>query len=148
MQCNGIHSSHTQKSMSRLPALPNSLSPTWKVTVMTSSLWSSSWKHSRPWAGSCILWPSTACNRPAAANNMVVEKNMLPSKQQYLEDRELRRVCSVAVPVGVGHVRGMVDNSANKCSVGYSQAQTKQQELTLWRLLLQTARWALKLGTA
>lgn len=33
---------HTQKSISRLPADPNSLSPTWKVTVMVSSLWSCS----------------------------------------------------------------------------------------------------------
>ena len=30
---------HTQKSISRLPALPNSRSPTWKVTVIVSSLW-------------------------------------------------------------------------------------------------------------
>lgn len=38
---------HTQKSTSRFPLPPNSRSPTWKVTVMTSSRCSDSWKHSR-----------------------------------------------------------------------------------------------------
>ena len=38
---------HTQKSISRFPLPPNSRSPTWKVTVMTSSRCSDSWKHSR-----------------------------------------------------------------------------------------------------
>jgi hypothetical protein len=43
---------HTQKSMSRLPELPNSRSPTWNVTVILSSRCRFSWKHSRPCAGS------------------------------------------------------------------------------------------------
>lgn len=46
----------TQKSTSRLPAPPNSLSPTWKVTVILSSLCSCSWKHSREWAPRLMLW--------------------------------------------------------------------------------------------
>lgn len=43
---------HTQKSMSRFPALPNSRSPTWNVTVILSPWCRFSWKHSRPCAGS------------------------------------------------------------------------------------------------
>lgn len=59
----------TQKSISRLPALPNSRSPTWKDTVILSSLWRDSWKHSRPWAGSWMLWAVTAEKSPAAARS-------------------------------------------------------------------------------
>lgn len=49
----------TQKSTSRLPAPPNSLSPTWNVTVILSSLWSCSWKHSREWAPRLMLCATT-----------------------------------------------------------------------------------------
>ena len=57
---------HTQKSISRLPAPPNSLSPTWKVTVILSSLCSISWKHSLECAPSWILCPRAPRNKPAA----------------------------------------------------------------------------------
>lgn len=49
----------TQKSTSRLPAPPNSLSPTWNVTVILSPLCSCSWKHSREWAPRLMLWDAT-----------------------------------------------------------------------------------------
>lgn len=59
----------TQKSISRFPALPNSLSPTWNDTVILSSLCNCSWKHSRPWAGSWILWAVTTESSPVAARS-------------------------------------------------------------------------------
>jgi hypothetical protein len=68
---------HTQKSMSRFPALPNSLSPTWNVTVILSSRRSCSWKHSRPWAGSWMLWPSTAWNKLADSSSAAEERNCI-----------------------------------------------------------------------
>ena len=46
--------------MSRLPAPPNSRSPTWNVTVILSSRCSCSWKHSVAWALSCMLWARDA----------------------------------------------------------------------------------------
>ncbi len=47
----------TQKSTSKFPAPPNSRSPTWKVTVILSSLCSCSWKHSRECAPRTMLCP-------------------------------------------------------------------------------------------
>ena len=68
----------TQKSISKLPALPNSLSPTWKVTVILSSECSISWKHSLPCAASWILCARAAPSRLLAASRTEeVEKRML-----------------------------------------------------------------------
>lgn len=79
---------HTQKSISKLPALPNSLSPTWKVTVILSSTCSISWKHSLPCAASWIL-----CARAAPSRLLAV------SRTEGLEKRILgllKANCAVA----------------------------------------------------
>lgn len=57
----------TQKSISRLPLPPNSLSPTWKVTVILSSAWRASWKHSRECDLSWMLCAATTPTRPRKA---------------------------------------------------------------------------------
>lgn len=72
-----IRFQRTQKSISRLPAPPNSLSPTWNDTVILSSRWSISWKHSRPWAGSWMLWAMAEVKSPAARSSDDAEKNCI-----------------------------------------------------------------------
>ena len=67
----------TQKSISRFPAPPNSLSPTWKDTVILSSLWRDSWKHSRPWAGSWMLCATAEVNSPAASSSDEAERSCI-----------------------------------------------------------------------
>lgn len=83
----GKEMSHTQKSMSRLPALPNSRSPTWKVTVILSSLRRLSWKHSTPRAGSTMLCATTAWKAMAAARRLLAaeRKSIFP---KYRPNRE------------------------------------------------------------
>lgn len=62
-QSGQLKSEQTQKSISRLPLPPNSRSPTWKVTVILSSAWSCSWKHSRECALSWMLWAEARLTR-------------------------------------------------------------------------------------
>ena len=64
-----VGQAHTQKSTSRLPALPNSRSPVWKVTVILSSRCRLSWKHSMPWAGSTMLCALTTWKATIATAN-------------------------------------------------------------------------------
>lgn len=66
-----VWDSHTQKSISRFPAEPNSRSPTWKVTDILSSLCRDSWKHSRPWAGRTMLCAAAVWKATAAARNVL-----------------------------------------------------------------------------
>lgn len=72
-----MEEAHTQKSISRFPAPPNSLSPTWKETVILSSLWRDSWKHSRPWAGSWMLCATAEVKSPAASSSDEAERNCI-----------------------------------------------------------------------
>jgi len=64
----------TQKSMSRFPLPPNSLSPTWNVTVMRSSLCRVSWKHSWECARIWILWARHCGRRRQRARQSAVSK--------------------------------------------------------------------------
>ena len=68
----------TQKSISKLPLPPNSRSPTWKVTVILSSLCRASWKHSRWWAFIWMLCADAADSRLLAAANSARDGNSMP----------------------------------------------------------------------
>jgi hypothetical protein len=63
--------------MSRFPALPNSRSPTWKVTVILSSLCRFSWKHSRPCAGSWMLWATAEPSRLAPRSSLAAVRRYM-----------------------------------------------------------------------
>lgn len=68
----------TQKSISRFPLLPNSLSPTWKVTVILSPECSCSWKHSRECGFICMLCAEERVMMATkAARTAKIEENML-----------------------------------------------------------------------
>lgn len=72
------YTEHTQKSISRFPLPPNSRSPTWNETVILSSLWRVSWKHSREWALSWMLWAVVAPIQPSMVTRTAeVEKRIL-----------------------------------------------------------------------
>ena len=77
---------HTQKSTSRFPALPNSLSPTWNVTVILSSLWSCSWKHSLPCAASWMLCARAAPIRVLAARRIEDVENRMVEEFVLIAD--------------------------------------------------------------
>lgn len=58
---------------------------------MTSSLWSSSWKHSRPWAGSWILCASAVFRKLVASNKAVVEKSIVMMLLVFSDRQEKER---------------------------------------------------------
>lgn len=62
----------TQKSMSKFPLPPNSRSPTWKVTVILSSAWSCSWKHSFVCALSWMLWAAAKPTRASSDDSSLM----------------------------------------------------------------------------
>lgn len=69
----------TQKSMSRLPEPPNSRSPTWKDTVILSSRWRSSWKHSCAYG---IRW--MLCAAAAATSVLSSVKMRIAGRSGFL----------------------------------------------------------------
>lgn len=67
----------TQKSISRFPLPPNSLSPTWNETVILSSRCNISWKHSRECALSWMVCAAVAVIHPSKATSRVVAESRM-----------------------------------------------------------------------
>lgn len=67
----------TQKSISRFPLPPNSLSPTWNETVILSSRCSSSWKHSRECDLSWMVCAAVAVIHPSRVTSRVVAESRI-----------------------------------------------------------------------
>lgn len=83
---------HTQKSISKLPLPPNSRSPTWNETVIKSSLCSISWKHSREWAFSWMLWAAEAPIQPSMVTRTVdAEKRILKTEFRLITGVSINR---------------------------------------------------------
>ncbi len=81
----------TQKSISRFPAPPNSRSPTWKVTVILSSLCSTSWKHSLECAPICMLCARDVVRRPVRALRIRGERMLGGGGEERGRSRYRRR---------------------------------------------------------
>ena len=135
------HGNHTQKSISRLPLPPNSRSPTWNVTVILSSLWSLSWKHSREWALSWMLWAVAAPIQPSMVTRTAdVEKRIvnikiyLKSSATVTDRLKKQKLWKIEANVlNVGWRTGQGVNSSWSCSACNADARTtSDSSLSNW----------------